>query len=127
MAYVEALMEVDIDFGRRVLQLLRERKKFPFQGVFWLLNESGLWHLTIATVRLDEVGPRKAYEELEQATQLLSTDSSQFIRIDLISPKHPFYQGLKAVYGKNSVEGTRLSNTQIHGMYIDAAYLYDIR
>ena len=127
MAYVETLMEVDIDFGRKVLQLLRQNATFPFQGVFWLLNESGIWHLLIASPRVDAVGPRKAYEEMEEATHLLSTDVDQSLKIELISPKHPFYQGLQAIYGNKNVDGTRLSNTQIQGMYLDAAYLYEIR
>ena len=127
MTYVEALTGIDIESGRKLWQSLCASDKFPFQGIFWLLKKSGIWHLLIASPRVDAVGPRKAYEELEEATHLLSTDLNQFLKVELISPKHPFYEGLQSVYGKNSVEGTRLSNTQIHGMYIDAAYLYEIR
>ena len=129
MAFVEALTETDIDFGRAIWQALRRNKKFPADGELWLFqSESGEWHLLIATPRVDEVGPRKAYEELSDLTRRLPADSEQLLRIELVSPKRPFYQALRSVFGKtSSVEGARLGNTQIGGMYIDDAYLYEIR
>jgi hypothetical protein len=84
--------------------------------------------LLIATPWVDEVGPRKAYEELAVVTRRVSPDSSQLLRIELISPRLPFYQALHSVFGETaSVEGARLGNTQVGGMYIHDAYLYEIR
>jgi hypothetical protein len=129
MAYVEALTGLDIQFGRNLWQALRTNKAFPIQGVFWLFQmESGLWHLVIATPRVDAVGPRDAYAELAEITKDISADSDQLFKIELISPKNPLYQALHSLFSqKASVNGTRLGNTQIGGMYIDEAYLYDIR
>jgi hypothetical protein len=77
---------------------------------------------------VDEVGPRKAYEELADITGRIAADPAQLLRIELISPRLPFYQALRSVFGKTaSVEGARLGNTQIGGMYINDAYLYEIR
>ena len=84
--------------------------------------------ISVAMPRLDAVGPRIAYAELAQITKGIPADSSQLLRVELISPKHPFYQALRSVFGQTaSVEGARLGNTQIGGMYIDDAYLYEIR
>lgn len=129
MAFVEALTVTDIDFGRALWQALRRNRKFPANGVLWLFqSESGEWHLLIATPRVDEVGPRKAYAELSDITRRMPADSEQLLRIEVISPRGPFYQALRSVFGKTaSVEGARLGNTQIGGMYIDDAYLYEIR
>jgi len=45
-----------------------------------------------------------------------------------MSPRQPFYQALRSVFGKTaSMEEARLGNTQIGGTYIDDAYLYEIR
>jgi hypothetical protein len=128
MAYVEALTGIDIEFGRKLWQSLREKGVFPFQGIFWLFQmEPGIWHLFIATPRVDVVGPRTAYAELSQITKHISADSDQLFKIELISPKHPLYQALRSVFSQTqSVEGTRLGSTQIGGMYIDEAYLYEI-
>jgi hypothetical protein len=129
MAYVEALSGIDIDFGKSLWHALRGNKIFPVDGALWLSrSESDAWHLLLATPRVDEIGPRKAYEELSKITQRLPADSGQLLRIELISPRQPFYQALRSVFGKTaSVEGARLGNTQIAGMYINDAYLYEIR
>lgn len=129
MAYVEALTGSDIDFGKSLWHALRGNKLFPADGALWLSrSDSDAWHLLVATPRVDEIGPRKAYEELSNVTQHLPTGSEQFSRIELISPQQPFYQALRSVFGKTaSVEGARLGNTQIGGKYIHDAYLYEIR
>lgn len=129
MAYVEALAGRDVDFGKALWHALRGNKKFPANGVLWLFQpESGEWHLLIATPKVDQIGPRKAYEELSDITRRIPADSAQLLRIELISPKQPFYQALRSMFGKTaSVEGARLGNTQIGGMYINDAYLYETR
>jgi|SRR5208283_3213666 hypothetical protein len=129
MAYVEALNGADIDFGKALWHALRRNKKFRANGALWSFkSKSGEWHLVIATPLVDEIGPRKAYEELSDLTRRIPADSAQLLRIELISPKQPFYQALRSVFGKTaSVEGARLGNTQIGGRYIDDAYLYEIR
>lgn len=129
MGYVEALRDSDIDFGKAIWHALRENKNFPAQGVLWLFqSESGEWHLLIATPKVDEVGPRKAYEELTLVTKRLAAGPTNLQRIELISPRVPLYQALRDIFGKTaSVEGVRLGNTQVGGMYIDDAYLYETR
>lgn len=129
MPYVEALSGTDIDFGKALWYTLRGNETFPAKGALWLFqSESGEWHLLIATPKVDEIGPLKAYEELADLTRPMTADSTQLQKIELISPRLPFYQALRSVFGKTaSVEGARLGNTQIGGMYIDDAYLYEIR
>jgi hypothetical protein len=130
MAYAEALTEPDIDFARTVWQWTREDKLFPAVGVLWLFGpESGEWHLVLATPRVDEIGLRRAYEELARVTGRVPSNSvHQLSRIQLVSPKQPSYQALRSVFGKTaSVEGVRLGNTQIGGLYINDAYLYEVR
>jgi hypothetical protein len=128
MPYVDALTTWDIDFGRKLWQALRENRDFPAKGVLWLLDSENGWRLLVATPRVDEVGRRKAYEELGALTRGVVAGASQSLLVELISPKTPLYQALRSVFGKTaSVEGARLGNTQVSGMYIDDAYLYEIR
>src|SRR5690349_5100146 len=113
MAYVEALTAPDIEFGKTLWQSLRASRTFPTSGVFWLFRlESGVWHLVIATSRVDAVGPKNAYAELAEITKHIPVDSGQLFKIELISQKDPFYQALRSVFGGTaSVEGVRLGNT----------------
>jgi hypothetical protein len=118
----------DLDYGKQLWNALRNNKAFPAQGVLWLLESESGWRLLIATPRVDEVGPRKAYEELAQITRQSGPFAPQYPRIELISPRVPLYEALRSVFGKTaSVEGARLGNTQVGGMYIEDAYLYEIR
>jgi hypothetical protein len=128
MPYAPALTTWDIDFGHQLWQALRQNSAFPTNGVFWLSDTENGWRLLVATPRVDEVGRRKAYEELGTLTRGVIPGASQSLLVELISPKTPFYQALRSVFGKTaSVEGARLGNTQIGGMFIDDAYLYEIR
>ncbi|HXC42166.1 MAG TPA: hypothetical protein VNY51_01440 [Candidatus Dormibacteraeota bacterium] len=128
MPYVDALTSWDIDFGRKLWQALRQNKVFPAQGVFWLLDSENGWRLSVATSRVDEVGRRQAYEELGNLTRGIVPGSSHPLLVELVSPRTPLYQALRLVFAKTaSVEGARLGNTQVGGMFIDDAYLYEIR
>jgi hypothetical protein len=127
MSYIQTLTEPDIEFGKRLLESLRNNK-FPVVGVLWLLEaESDDWLLVIATPRVDAIGPRDAYRELAEATSDVPANSGQLLKIKLISPNQTFYKELQKVFGHNSsVEGIRLANTSIGGTYVDSAYLYDV-
>jgi len=128
MPYVDALTTWDIDFGKQLWQALRPNKVFPVQGVLWLLESENGWRLLIATPRVDAVGRRKAYEELANITRGVVPGANQPLRIELISPNEPLYQALRSIFGRAaSVEGARLGNTQVGGMYIEDAYLYEVR
>ncbi len=129
MNYVEALNEADLEFGRTVWQLLRANKEFPIMGAFWLLEpEAGEWHLVIASPRVDALGPRDAYRELSKVIRHIPSESGQRLKIELISPMQPMYQALRSVFAQTaSVEGARLGNTQVGGMFIEGAYLYEVR
>jgi hypothetical protein len=128
MPYVEALTSWDIDFGKDLWKVLRENKNFPAQGLLWLLESENGWRLLIATRKVDEVGRQKAYEQLANVTKGVVPGANQPFRIELISPKEPLYQALRSVFGKTaSVAGARLGNTQVGGMYIEDAYLYEVQ
>ena len=128
MSYVQTLTEPDIEFGKQLWQSLRGNKKFPVEGVLWLLEpETDEWHLVIATPRVDAIGPRDAYRELAELTRDVPADSAQLLKIELVSPNQEFYKALRNVFGHTaSVEGARLGNTSVAGTYINGAYLYEV-
>jgi hypothetical protein len=128
MPYVDSLTTWDVDFGHELWQALRQNESFPAKGVFWLLDSENGWRLLVATPRVDEVGRRKAYEELASLTRGVVPGASHSSPVELVSPRTPLYQALRSVFGETaSVEGARLGNTQISGMFIDDAYLYEVR
>ncbi len=129
MAHVESLNATDIEFGRSVWRVLRGQNKFPAVGVFWLFKpKSDEWHLIVASSKADEIPLTQAYRELEEITKHIAADFEQSLRVEIISPNVPLYQALRSVFGQTaSVDGVRLGNTQLGGMYIEDAYLYGIK
>lgn len=129
MSYVETLDDLDIEFGRKLWQSLRNNTEFPIQGTFWLLEpEAGEWLLVIASPKVDALGPRDAYRELAALTENIPANSRQLLKIKLISPRDPVYEALRSVFAQTaSAEGARLGNTMVGGMLIGEAYLYEIR
>jgi hypothetical protein len=127
MPCIDALTTWDIDFGRQLWQALRNNSAFPATGLLWLLESESGWRLLIATDRVDQVGRRKAYEELANATRGVEPGTSQPSKIELVSPQAPLYQALRALFkDPHSAEGARLSNTQVGGIYVEDAYMYGI-
>jgi hypothetical protein len=129
MPYVDALSTLEIDYGKRVWETLRENQAFPVKGVLWLFEPESGWRLLIVTPRVDEVGRRKAYEELGELTHKIKlSPTDQNWRVEVMSPRSAFYQALRSVFGKrDSVEGTRLGSTQFEGMYVEDGYLYQVK
>jgi hypothetical protein len=129
MSYVETLDGLDIEFGRKLWQRLRNSEDFPIEGAFWLLEpEAGAWLLVIASPKVDILGPRDTYRELAALTDDIPENSRQLFKIKLISPKDPLFQAPRSIFAQTaSVEGKRMSNTMVGGMFIDEAYLYEIR
>lgn len=121
-----ALNDTDIEFGRKLWHELSGNKQFPVKGALWLLENE--WHLVIASEIVDKIGARDAYRKLAVLMALPPTESSQFLRINLIGMKDPLYQGLRSVFAKTkSVEGARLGGSQVGGVYVEDAYLYGVR
>lgn len=129
MSYAAALTAEDIEFGKRLWHTLRGNKKFPVRGMLWLREpEAAEWHLLVASPTVDKLGLRDAYRELSDVTRKVPADSAQLLKIELVSPKQPIYRALQSVFAKTKpVEGARLGNTQVAGMYINDAYLYEVR
>jgi hypothetical protein len=123
------LTDEDIAFGKKLWhELGTEGSPFPVRGMFWLLE--GEWHLVVASEVAEKLGPRDAYRELDKVVHVPPTESSELSKIDLISPKSPLYEAFRALWTNTPperVEGRRLSNSQVAGMYIEDVYFYGVR
>lgn len=125
-----ALSDADIRFGKALWEDLRDNSEFKVRGMFWLLE--GSWRLYIASEVVTELGPRDAYLKMAEAVRFVPTDSfsAQLLRINLVSPKSPLYEAFRQLWTNtppDRVEGTRLTSTQVAGMYIEEAYFYGVR
>lgn len=129
MACAEAITTADLEFGPNLWDVLHDNREFPISGMLWLFEPgAGQWHLLIASPVVDKIGPRDAYRAFAKITKRIPGSGDQLLRIELVSPKHPLYEALRSVFGQaTSVEGARLGNSYVGGMYIEDAYLYGVR
>jgi len=128
MPHVATLTESDLTFGKRITDQLKIAK-FPFTGTLWLYDEEGDdWQLIIASDLVEKKGPRDTYLELAKAISNTGGSDFQRLRITVVSPKMPLFAALRAVFADSAnIEGARLQNTNVNGVLVSDAYLYEIR
>jgi hypothetical protein len=123
------LTEEDVAFGKKLWHKLRTNDSpFPVRGMFWLLE--GEWHLVIASERVDKLGPRDAYPELDKALSGAPAESSKLSKVNLISPRSPLYEAFRNLWAhtpQEQVEDRRLASSQVAGMYVEGVYFYGVR
>lgn len=129
MAYAVALDEEDKQFGKRVWQVLRSQSEFPVLGALWLFKpESDSWNLVIASPRVEEIGARDAYREMAEILKPVGANGYQLMQLQLVGPNDPTYNALRSVFGETfSVEGARLNHSMVNGVFVEGAYLYEVR
>lgn len=127
--YVDYLTEEDKTFGRNVWETLRHQTGFPAVGSLWLYEpDSGSWNLVIASPRVDEIGARDAYRELAVVIQNVPSKGNQFLKLRLVGLHDPTYTALRSVFGSTaSVDGALLGDTMVNGVFVEGAYLYEVR
>jgi hypothetical protein len=128
MPHVAALTESDLNFGKKITDQLKVAK-FPFKGTLWLYDEEGDdWQLIIASDLVDKKGPRDTYLELAKAISNTGGSDFQRLRITVVSPKMPLFSALRTAFADSAnIEGARLQNTNVNGVLVSDAYLYEIR
>jgi len=128
MPHVTTLFESDLKFGKRITEQLKATK-FPFKGALWLYDEDADdWRLVIGSDLVDTEGHREAYLRLRQAISSVGGTSFQRMRITVVSPNSPVFAALRSAFANEAdVEGERLLNTTVRGVFVPDAYLYEIR
>jgi hypothetical protein len=122
------LTDADVEFGKRLWHELDASRQFPVRGMLWLLESE--WRLVIASEIVDKMGPRDAYRKLAEIVPPDPVDSAQLLKVELISPKNPLYEALRAMFAHtppSRIEGARLASSQVGGRYIEDAYFYGVR
>lgn len=128
MPHVATLTESDLSFGKKITEQLKTAK-FSFKGTLWLYDEEADdWQLIVASDLVDTKGPRDTYLELAKAIANVSGSDFQRLRITVVSPKSTLFAALRSVFAAAAnVEGARLQNTTVGGVWVSDAYLYEIK
>jgi hypothetical protein len=121
-----ALVDRDMAEGRRVVQAL-DRAAFPVVAALWVfVPEENDWRLLIASPDVTKLGPRGAYEAIQQAL-LQATIDLPLYRISAVPPEDPLVTELRIFAGTDAAPflgGTTLRGTAVGDVYVEGAYVY---
>lgn len=140
----EALVDESIDTGvnrvgpaeiaagdRLVRQLLDDR--LPISAAFWFREADGDdWRLLIASQRVEEVGPRTVYRQVQEAIQNLELANLSLGSVVVLTQREPLVQALRTLFPKRHGRVARrlhdrvahLHNDTVKGVRIPEAYVY---
>jgi hypothetical protein len=120
------LVEQDIDGGRKLVQAL-DSAGFPVVAALWnYLPEDDSWRLLIASPKVNELGPRGAYEAIQDVLR----KSAAGIPLHCIVAVHaddPLVTELRIFAGTDPAPflgSTYLQATSFGDTYIEKAYVY---
>ena len=117
-----ALVEDDIERGRKVLRALSTSGVRPRAAFWYSTPDSSDWKFVIATPAVGHDGPRKAYEQVQRILKAKHVDLPVW-RITLTSTDDPL-----ARWARARVEGAqadvRSTGNTVNSTTITDAYIY---
>lgn len=119
------LVGIDIDLGAKVIAAL-DAAGVRISVALWMISpEYDDGRLVIASSRLDQRHPLRAYEKVAEVLHERFSSSPPAILI--LRMKDPFIVNLRSIFGQAAgVEGMRLGGQQIGNRFISNAYIYRI-
>jgi hypothetical protein len=122
----EALVDRDIDEGRRLIQAL-DQAGFPLVAALWrFLALEGVWRRLIASPKVREAGPRAAYAAIQDVLRQ-SPIGLPLHRISAVGPDEPMVTELRIFAGTDPapfIGSTYLQKAVIGDTYVEGAYIY---
>ena len=122
------LVTMDVPLGAKIVEAL-DHSDLPLSVALWAyLSEYEDWRLVLASRKLDEVNPIKAYRLVDEALQAAGFSYRQTPTLLIQRMSDPFIRELRRMYGKTkNVEGMRLGGQMIGDRFIEDAFVYRIR
>jgi hypothetical protein len=119
--------EVDIGGGAQLIERL-DAAGFPLVAALWYFNpDASEWRLLLASPRVDEAGPRRAYEEVLTQLDALKLPSLSLANVIVRSPNEPLIAALRASFRGTGRSATWIRGEAVNSLYVGHAYLYLVR
>lgn len=124
-----ALVEKDLEEGRRLIDALKESKpgwaSFRVRAAFWQYrNDWDEWRLVIATPLLEEKGRLATYAHLRRVLGSIKAELPPQ-KISIVSPHDPLVTAFRgALRVAPNPKGVRFTKSMVGDTYVEDAYLY---
>lgn len=124
-----ALVERNIEDGRRLLEALDEAD-FQVSVALWLyVVEDEEWRFMVASPLVDQRGTKESYAFIQGVLALLSPPSGISLKqVSVVSPKHELLKLFRvAVRTGPGISGIRFTGNTINNVFIEDAYIYRVQ
>lgn len=122
-----ALVNLDIENGREVIDALDRDGKRPNVALWAKLPEYEDWRLVIASDQLNQAGSLNAYRQINDAIQKAGIPARKRPKVFLRPMDKPFIRSLREIFGKAAdTFGMRLGGQTFGDQYIEDAFVYRI-
>ncbi len=122
-----ALVGIDVEMGRRILQSLDEAGLDIRVALWTYLAEYEDWRFTVSSRKFDELDIRKAFGLMHEALDVAGISLEETPTLLILRMSDPFIKTLRKIFGKTkSVEGMRLGLQSIGNRFLEDAYVYRI-
>jgi hypothetical protein len=121
------LVEPEIDGVTRLIDQLR-RDNFDVKAAFWLYtSEADQWFLYIASDAVNQKGIIEAYKAVYRAMRQMPDLRIDRFQVKLVAPDDSVAKAVIDFQSKQHARlPTRIRATNLGGVYIENAYLYNI-
>ena len=120
-------VEPEIDDVPRLVDQLR-RDAFDVKAAFWLYTtEAAQWFLYVASDAVIQKGIIEAYKAVYRAMRQMPNLRIDPFQVKLVAPDDPLAKAVVDFLSRQHARRpTRISATNLGGVYIENAYLYNV-
>ena len=123
-----ALVSLDIENGKEVVDALDRAGKPPKVALWAKLPEYEDWRLVIASDRLSQSGSLSGYSQINSALEHAGISPRKRPSISLRPMNKPFIKALRQSFGHAAdVYGMRLGGQTFGDQYLEDAFVYRIQ
>ncbi len=118
---------IDVEGGARLLKAM-DQAMLDVCAALWLYtSESSTWRLIVATPKLEQLGPRAIYLQIQSMLAELEPPCNIALDdISAVNPESNLIKSLRAGYktSPDAIGKTVLTNGSINNVFIDGAVIY---
>ena len=122
-----ALVTIDVEGGAKLLKAM-DQAMLDVCAALWLyISEISTWRLIVATPKLEQLGPRAIYLQIQSVlTELEPPCNITLDDISVVNPESNLIKSLRSTYktSPDAIDKTVLTNGSINNIFIEAAVIY---
>lgn len=124
------LVSQEIEEGQRLIDALKAADLSVDSALWLYAPEPETWRLMLTSPLYDHKGPLKTYEAILSVFREVKPELKiDWTALVAVSPKHELIQGLRQLQQlwNLNLSGKRLTNNMVNRMWIEDAYIYQIK